>query len=73
MAANPSPSHASTWASRSSGFPLVVLLDGGDLGEKLPLDVLGQAVGVGEFDAGEEAVHLLVPSIWSLAPACRRS
>ena len=37
---------------------LAVLFDGGDLGEKLILDVLRKAVGVGEFGASEEAVHV---------------
>ncbi len=52
---------------RKSGVPegLVVLLDRGDLGEKLVLNVLGQAVGVGEFGEGEEAVHPISP------PSCR--
>jgi len=36
---------------------LVVLLDGGDLGEKLIVDVMGEAVGGNEFGGDEESVH----------------
>jgi len=42
---------------------LVVLLDGGDLGEKLLPDVPGEAVGVDQVWLGKEAVHGYRPRI----------